>query len=517
MPNKSLDSPFKPFNPVQRIWKPTPEYYSSPWKYYEDFIEICKFRNVNFITMSSALDGKYDPSQVNLLLDHHIDFYPVETHIMCKWEKDNAVISNIYIFNRCPYDDTLQIKQWTVEDLDIDFYKSLEKSGFEIGYHQNAVGIARGKELQRNYNIQDLSKELIAKAQKIFAEDVENLRRYFNIRTFIPHGAGEGNSQLLDLPTDYDDLKWVYNNAKRNGTQDPPLNWNNYSDSCGQSLQRIRGYRGCYITNRANLHIAAWMLKPGLNHVLVHPGRFAKGMPYETYDGPLADLDAVARSYEFSFEKESVKLPVRTSALQDNMRQNNKEYNNSSASVGCMLLFTDCIETIKECLLNYDRIVPIWVIHSQLDREERKKFLVQRPISKTFHLPELEGVSRDNYFAGSDEEFLDEFRFFFNHLYTDRIFHHISKSKIIFTGLVLKNLNNITIQEGHCMIKVLTKTHTASRLLITVNFSLQASEWVNWKAEFEEEWLKKNPEVSRYSKKYYMDNNKNVLLIRSIN
>ncbi len=95
----------RPFNRVQKLWKPTPEYYLSPWNHYVEFINICRRRKVKFLTMSQALAGDYDPSEINLLLDHHIDFYPIETHVMCRWELENGVISNVYLFNRSPYTD----------------------------------------------------------------------------------------------------------------------------------------------------------------------------------------------------------------------------------------------------------------------------------------------------------------------------------------------------------------------------------------------------------------------------
>ena len=63
-----------------------------------------------------------------------------------------------------------------------------------------------------------ISNEDIECAKQNFARDVNGLRRYFDIRTFIPHGAGEANNQLFDIPEGYDDLTWVYNNTRKNGT-----------------------------------------------------------------------------------------------------------------------------------------------------------------------------------------------------------------------------------------------------------------------------------------------------------
>ena len=113
------------FNPVQDEWKPTFEYAHNPWKYFKDAINILKQIDCNFINFSDAIKNKFDPQKINIILDHHIDYYPIETEIMCRWESDNNVISSIYLFNRGYYEDTQQRKKWRLEDLNIPFYQNL--------------------------------------------------------------------------------------------------------------------------------------------------------------------------------------------------------------------------------------------------------------------------------------------------------------------------------------------------------------------------------------------------------
>ncbi|MBO6514338.1 MAG: FkbM family methyltransferase [Phycisphaerales bacterium] len=293
-----------PFNRCIRLWKPTAEYLTNPWAYFTRFIDICKQRDAQFITFSDALAKQYDPKRINILLDHHIDYYPIETEIMCRWELEHGVISNIYLFNEFDYPDTGQRRRWFVEDIDIEFYQMLESKGFEIGYHQNAVGLYRAKSGGKRTYSKTLSRDEIAAAQKIFARDVDNLRKYFNIRTFIPHGAGESNARLLELPEGYEEgLEWVYNNRSRNGTVKPTLKWRSWSDSNGQRPQLIKVNAGHILTSIDNLHTMAWTMEAGINHVLIHPGRFGLGMPMDLYHGPEPDESRKHATPEFALDQ----------------------------------------------------------------------------------------------------------------------------------------------------------------------------------------------------------------------
>jgi hypothetical protein len=464
----------RPFNRVSRLWKPTPEYWLSPWQHFVDFIDICKQRHVKFLTMSQALEGDFDPGRINLILDHHIDYYPIETHVMCRWELENDVVSSVYLFNQSPYQDTLQRKQWRVEDLDIAFYQSLEKSGFEIGYHQNAVGIAtmRNQSLSRSYQL-ELSPDVIATAKVIFSEDVKNLQRYFNIRTFIPHGSGEANARLLDIPEDCQELVWVYNNARKNKTASPPLKWKNYSDSSGTSPQAIRGYRGTYVARRGNLLLAAWMLEPGLNHVLIHPGRFAKGMPYELYSSDTGIARQGYTTEEYALP-ENVSRPLVASSflktwppkLSDDSlvvasTPDSQEFVSSlesskSKRAGRGFLLTDEPDVLRRWLMDYDAAVPVLVYHHQLARCDTTFPTIARPINRQFHLPGTPPPA-DLSPAEATKCFLAQFTCFFNQLYSNCCLRHLEDCGIRPLGLVLHRIQARRISELQALISILSR------------------------------------------------------------
>ena len=54
-----------------------------------------------------------------------------------------SIDTSAYLFAEFPYNNTAQRRQWSLDDLNLDLYRALERKGFEIGYHSNAVGQAR--------------------------------------------------------------------------------------------------------------------------------------------------------------------------------------------------------------------------------------------------------------------------------------------------------------------------------------------------------------------------------------
>lgn len=424
------------FNRAFRAWQPHALYLDSPWAYYVTFIQIAKDRGARFITMSDALADQYDPRQINIVLDHHIDFYPLETEIMCRWEYENDVISSIYLFNRYERTHSIQKKIWRVEDLNVEFYQQLEKTGFEIGYHQNAVGTAYHR-LQGGLKQSDprqLDREVVNLAQRIFAEDVTNLRRYFNVRTFIPHGAAEGNNQLVEIPKGFERLTWVYNNARKGGRQAAPIKWRNFSDSSGIRPYPIRAFGARYMVNVDKLHVNAHLLSRGVNHILIHPGRFSRGMPYETYSQPEKMNQRVYEQY--SFGGVSINdLPLRTEVLakrwnaacantkRDKMTddepvhiRNNKYY-----------VISDDPRVLRRHMVVNGGCVPFLVFHNRLSRPDLREMRLPRnsrdPSARQFTMPRPRADSED------DQAFVEEFKQFINQIFTDDVMKHLALSR----------------------------------------------------------------------------------------
>ena len=127
-----------------------------------------------------------------VILQHDADLLPEKTYEMMRREEQRGLRSSCYFF----------VRHATEKDyhLDTAILQAFEQRGFEIGYHQNAFERA-------NYDK--------ALAYTLVAEDIEWLTKYFNIRSFVPHGGepatdGRNNEHL---PKEYAlrPLLWAYN------------------------------------------------------------------------------------------------------------------------------------------------------------------------------------------------------------------------------------------------------------------------------------------------------------------
>lgn len=472
------------FWPVQRIWKSTPEYYLNPWQYYVDFITILKARGAKFITFSDALAGNYVKQDLNILLDHHIDHYPIETELMCCWEAEAGVISNVFLFNRVTHGHAVQVQRWGIEDLNIPFYQELERSGFEIGYHQNAVGQVRQS---KNYD-PHLSKDDTEKAQRVFARDIDNLRKYFNIRVFIPHGGGEGNAHLTELPPGYGKgLSWVYNNAP----EDRPVTWENYTDSCGQTPQVVKGYQAQYVLHIDNLHLKAHLCQRGLHHILVHSGRFGKGMPYERYLGAAVDESQTRVQLTFDYPTALFALPVRSSRMIEAwegergkhhrlLAWNSSEYRTEIPRTGKKYyLLTDQLRVLRMHMAQNDLCIPVLSIYAKFSNEAKQSLKRQKkesavPIS--FPVPPDDASHLDQ--GRIDRLFQEQFLAFYNLVYSDRLLLHLATADLRYDCLHLWNLEINKTREISELLQVLDRYRGAMDFVLRVTVSFPRNKWI---------------------------------------
>ena len=131
-----------------------------------------------------------------VLLQHDADRNPGNTVAVMELEKRLGVVSSNYFFReraeRGPDDKEPY-------DLDVPCLQSLERDGFEIGYHLN------GPELE-NYDP--------ARAAERVRSDVAWFRERFHLRSFVPHGGrvGPRGEENCTWPPDscLDDLLWYY-------------------------------------------------------------------------------------------------------------------------------------------------------------------------------------------------------------------------------------------------------------------------------------------------------------------
>lgn len=127
-----------------------------------------------------------------VILQHDADLLPDRTIEMMELESRYGLRSSNYFFARHAETD----------DYHPNFEKlqEFERAGFEIGYHQNAYE-------RSDYDVKG--------ALDIVAKDLAYLKRYFDIRSFVPHGGQSSTNGLNNdhLPHEGElrDLLWAYN------------------------------------------------------------------------------------------------------------------------------------------------------------------------------------------------------------------------------------------------------------------------------------------------------------------
>jgi hypothetical protein len=127
-----------------------------------------------------------------LFLQHDADSRPDKTLEMMSRERDRGIKSSSYFF--------VEHAEGETYSLDIKAMQDMEQWGHEIGYHQNAYE-------RCNYEYEQ--------ARKLVEADLEWLQRYFDIRSFVPHGGRPSPKGLnnVDFPHvgKLKPLLWAYN------------------------------------------------------------------------------------------------------------------------------------------------------------------------------------------------------------------------------------------------------------------------------------------------------------------
>lgn len=144
--------------------------------------------------------GKRSRQSVYILIQHDADSGPAQTVDMMGLEAEYGILSSTMIFRRWRVNgNTSELIDYQI---DYERLKALEKMGFVIGYHCNAF--------QNSLFDQE-------PIYRLFLEDVQLLRRHFDIKYFSPHGGqtrgGFGNASFDYISATGTNLKHVHNSA----------------------------------------------------------------------------------------------------------------------------------------------------------------------------------------------------------------------------------------------------------------------------------------------------------------
>ena len=129
-----------------------------------------------------------------VLLQHDADHTPYKTVDLMEYERSLGIRSSAYFFYKQNLSD-----RWEPYTLDIHRLQSLEKIGFEIGYHLNAYELA-------DYDLD--------KAFDLIRQDLDFLQKHFQITSFVPHGGIPGpdgiNNQMIPYSGVLRQYQWPY-------------------------------------------------------------------------------------------------------------------------------------------------------------------------------------------------------------------------------------------------------------------------------------------------------------------
>ena len=199
---------------------------------------------------SSLKNGRQDPNKIHVFLQHDVDNCPDRTMDLLAIQERCGVPSNVMIFNHkidrkhlAKTGDAIP----SIYPIDHSRLSELESRGFVIGYHSNA------------YEQSEFDK---AKAEAIFVQDVEEMRKKYNVQVFCPHGGARDpdgfSNAAIDLPAELrNSIRWVLNKhtIRLDGR---------YSDGAIQGAARDPENRDL------RSHVLSW--KPGKRYrILVHP------------------------------------------------------------------------------------------------------------------------------------------------------------------------------------------------------------------------------------------------------
>lgn len=168
------------------IFNEQPDYYQDPLAYLLGCLEKLREKGASFKTWHDVLDGKLSEDSFQVIVQFDVDGGP------------NSMSKIFDLLTKADIRATLMIHragpQWypyEVFDESFDWIHEAESRDWAIGYHNNTLSRLVG--LPR----EDLSQSELNQASELFAQDVQELRRKFAIRTYTHHGGNVYNSKVL--------------------------------------------------------------------------------------------------------------------------------------------------------------------------------------------------------------------------------------------------------------------------------------------------------------------------------
>lgn len=251
------------FEGASPILNEAPDYYADPLRYYLLCIEKLVSEGARFVTWHDLLDDDLPDPDIAVLIQFDVD---AGTHSMRRMYRELGplgITASVMVHRR-----SATWYSGQVEDL-LDVLLEAEKNGWAIGYHNNSLTEAQGR------TAAEPSSEMLDLAQRRFADDVRDLRQWFDVRTFTNHGGNARNARAA-VPEDID---VVPVDRSHNASI-----WTNVKGSFSD---------GAFLASPITLRSRVDTLRPGLHFFRNHPFKYAN---YEApFDVPPLDEDEMER------------------------------------------------------------------------------------------------------------------------------------------------------------------------------------------------------------------------------
>jgi hypothetical protein len=179
------------FEGATTLYNETSYYYRDPLKYFLDQIDHFVDAGFEFITWHSIVDGAVKSPEKSILLQFDVDAGPNSFVRIGKALQARNIAATVMIHSKA--------RHWYDYDLnttDIAALKSLEASGWTIGYHNNALTTLAGYDQNKARD-----PNVIAQATDLMHDEISTLRNHFDIRTLTHHGGNVYNSSV-PIPND---------------------------------------------------------------------------------------------------------------------------------------------------------------------------------------------------------------------------------------------------------------------------------------------------------------------------
>lgn len=180
-------------------WFPTPcyegatmllneerSYYCDPLAYYLDAIDALVQRGARFVNWHDVLEGRLGRSELEIMLQFDVDGGPRSMARLYPLLRSREIVATVMIHRTAT--------GWYEYDLDqigIELLQEAESFGWVVGYHHNTLTI-----LEYAQPTDVLERERMELGRSMFADDVDALRRHFDVRTFTHHGGNSPNHRI---------------------------------------------------------------------------------------------------------------------------------------------------------------------------------------------------------------------------------------------------------------------------------------------------------------------------------